>query len=118
MPCRVGKGTHAASERLSSMLRSAEARWGTVYVLKADVTKYFYSIDHDILLRIVARTIGDREVLNLLRVLVKGADCIKGEPWSAAGGADKPVTCQRLSGSARPFHQGYAGSALLCAVYG
>ena len=76
--CRVGKGTHAASERLSSMLRSAEARWGTVYVLKADVTKYFYSIDHDILLRIVARTIGDKEVLNLLRVLVKGADCIKG----------------------------------------
>lgn len=76
--CRVGKGTHAASERLSSMLRSAEARWGTVYVLKADVTKYFYSIDHDILLRIVARTIGDKEVLNLLRVLVKGADCIEG----------------------------------------
>ena len=72
--CRVGKGTHAASDYLSSMLRSAEAR----YVLKADVTKYFYSIDHDILLRIVARTIGDREVLNLLRVLVKGADCIEG----------------------------------------
>ena len=76
--CRVGKGTHAASDYLSSMLRSAEAAWGTAFVLKADVTQYFYSIDHDILLRIVARTIGDKEVLNLLHVLVKGADCIKG----------------------------------------
>ena len=75
---RVGKGTHAASDHLSSMLRSAEAAWGTVYALKADVTHYFYSIDHDILLRVVARTIGDRDVLNLLHVLVKGADCIKG----------------------------------------
>jgi len=60
------------------MLRSAEARWGGVYVLKADVTKYFYSIDHDILLRIVSRTIGDPDVLNVLRVLVKEADCIEG----------------------------------------
>ena len=76
--CRVGKGTHAASDYLSSMLRSAEARWGGVYVLKADVTKYFYSIDHDILLRIVSRTIGDTDVLNVLRVLVKEADCIEG----------------------------------------
>ena len=52
--CRASKGTHAASEYLSSMLRSAEDRWDSVYVLKADVTKYFYSIDHDILLRLAA----------------------------------------------------------------
>lgn len=77
--CRVGRGTHAASDYLTGMLRAAEARWGTVYVLKADVTKYFYSIDHDILLRIVARTIGDKDVLNLVRVLVKDAGCITGK---------------------------------------
>lgn len=76
--CRVGKGTHAASEYLVAMLRSAEARWGQVYALKADVSKYFYSIDHEILLRIVARTIGDPDVLHLLRVLVTGTDCIDG----------------------------------------
>lgn len=75
--CRVNKGTHTASECLSAMLRSAEAA-GAVYVLKADVTKYFYSIDHDTLLRVVARTIGDRDVLNVLRVLVKESGCITG----------------------------------------
>lgn len=76
--CRVGKGTHAASECLSSMLRSATAKWGEVYVLKADVTKYFYSIDHEILLRIVERTIGDKDVLDLIRVLVCQCGCIEG----------------------------------------
>ena len=75
--CRKGKGTHAASDYLSSMLRSAETA-GEVYVLKADVTKYFYSIDHDILLRIVAHTIGDRDVLNVLHVLVRDCNCIAG----------------------------------------
>ncbi len=74
--CRTGKGTHAASEYLMDMLRSAEDRWGTVHVLKADVTRYFYSIDHDILLRIVARTIGDPDVLHVLRVLVKESGCV------------------------------------------
>ena len=76
--CRVGKGTHAASDYLTGMLRAAEAKWPSVYVLKADVTKYFYSIDHEILLRIVARTIGDKDVLELLRVLVTQCGCIEG----------------------------------------
>lgn len=76
--CRVGKGTHAASEYLCGMLRSAEAAWGKVYVLKADVSKYFNSIDHEILLRIVSRIIGDRDVLRVLRTLVTECSCIDG----------------------------------------
>lgn len=76
--CRVGKGTHAASEYLSFMLRSAESAWGTVYVLKADVTKYFYSIDHEILMRVIARTIGDKDVLDLIRTLIFQCGCIDG----------------------------------------
>ena len=76
--CRIGKGTHAASEYLTAMLRSAESKWGKVYVLKADVTKYFYSIDHEILMRIVSRTIGDPDVLDLLRVIVCQCGCIEG----------------------------------------
>ena len=76
--CRVGKGTHAASDYLTSMLRSADDRWQNFYVLKADVTQYFYSIDHEILLRILARTIGDKDVLDVLRVLVTQCGCIEG----------------------------------------
>lgn len=76
--CRVGKGTHAASACMSRMLRSAYELWGKVYVLKADVSQYFYSIDHEILLRIVGRTIGDPDVLRLIRSLVTECRCIEG----------------------------------------
>lgn len=76
--CRVGKGTHAASDYLSGMLRRARDKFGQIYVLKADISKYFYSIDHDILLRVVARTIGDPHVLEILRRLVKECGCIEG----------------------------------------
>ena len=77
--CRVGKGTHAASECLSHMLRSASARWGNpVYVLKADISKYFPSINHDILLKIISRIIGDKEILLVIERIVKHASCIDG----------------------------------------
>lgn len=76
--CRAGKGTHAASDYLCSMLRSAYAAHESVYVLKADISKYFYSIDHDILMGVMARTIGDRDVLEILRRLVMECGCIEG----------------------------------------
>lgn len=75
--CRKGKGMHAASNCLTSLLRSAHDMFGRVYVLKADVAKYFYSIDHDILMRIIARIIGDKNVLEILRRLVTECDCIE-----------------------------------------
>ena len=76
--CRVGKGTHAASDCMTRMLRSAYDQWGRVYVLKADISQYFYSIDHEILLRIIGRTIGDPDVLRLIRSLVTECGCISG----------------------------------------
>lgn len=75
--CRKGKGTHAASLCLSRHLRAAEAQWGTVCALKADISRYFPSIDHEILLGIVSRVIADKKVLALIRTLVTGCDCIQ-----------------------------------------
>ena len=77
--CRVGKGTHAASEAVTRMLRSAYDTWGRVYVLKADISQYFASIDREILLRIIARTVGDPDVLRLIRSLVMECGCIPGK---------------------------------------
>src|SRR3954471_2978172 len=47
--CRRGKGTHAAVDRCQAFARRFR------YVLKADVRKFFPSIDHDILKAQVAR---------------------------------------------------------------
>lgn len=77
--CRVGKGTHAASNYLCQMLRSAKEVYERTYVLKADISKYFNSIDHEILLELIGRVIGDRNVLNLIRKLVTCCSCTPGD---------------------------------------
>lgn len=62
--CRKGKGTHAAVNRYSQYARKYK------YVLKCDIQKYFQSIDHEILLRIIGRKIRCEETLRLIRVVV------------------------------------------------
>ena len=64
--CRKGKGTHAAADRVEYFARLAKARWGKVFVLKCDVSKFFPSIDHSVLMEILARTIRETRVLGLI----------------------------------------------------
>ena len=78
--CRRGKGTHAAMRRALHFAR------GHRYALKCDVSKYFPSIDHEVLTGLVERVIGDGRVLDLLnRVLASHADAEVKE-WPAGGG--------------------------------
>lgn len=58
--CRRDKGTHAAVDRCRHFSRRFR------YVLKADIQKFFPSLDHEILKAILARKIKDVEVLNLV----------------------------------------------------
>ena len=57
--CRAGKGTHAAVRRCHAL--AGRFPW----VLKADIRKFFPSIDHAILKTQLARKIKDRRVLAL-----------------------------------------------------
>ena len=64
--CRRGKGTHAAVSRLSAFARRYR------YVLKCDVSRYFPSIDHEILKGLLARKLKDPDVLRLVNLVI---DC-------------------------------------------
>ncbi len=57
--CRTGKGTHAAVRRCHAFARRFP------WVLKADIRKFFPSIDHAILKAQLARKIKDRRILDL-----------------------------------------------------
>jgi retron-type reverse transcriptase len=57
--CRKGKGTHAAVRRCQAYAR----RYG--YVWKADIRKFFPSMDHAILKELLARKVKDPQVLGL-----------------------------------------------------
>jgi retron-type reverse transcriptase len=68
--CRVGRGTHVAMRHISKCARIANRLWGNYYVLKCDIHKYFPSIDHNVLKRILRRAIRDRHVLNLINTII------------------------------------------------
>ncbi len=69
--CRDGKGIHKALDRFQKLSRKVSRNHSrTVWVLKCDVKKFFASIDHDILLRILREHIPDRDILGLLAEIV------------------------------------------------
>ncbi len=71
--CRRGKGTHLAVQRTQYFLRRAKRRWGdAAYIVKIDVKSYFASIDHDILLRRIARVVTCERTLALWRSALSG----------------------------------------------
>jgi retron-type reverse transcriptase len=61
---RKGKGTHAAVDRCQQSARRFR------YVLKADIRKFFPSLDHDILKALLARKLKDRDVLWLVNRII------------------------------------------------
>lgn len=68
--CRKGKGTLAALERCRALARHFHAG----YVLKADISKFFYSVDHAIMLAVLSRHIADKRVLALMAAIVASSE--------------------------------------------
>jgi len=73
--CRVGMGTHRAVDRCQAFARRH------AYVLKADIRKFFPSVDHAILLDLLARRIADLQVMELIRRIVKSGEGVLDEDY-------------------------------------
>jgi len=87
---RKGRGCHTA-------LRDIRETWtGTVWFVEADISDCFTSIDHGILLGILAEKIGDQRFLRLIRNMLKAGyledweyhDTLSGVPQ---GGVVSPI---------------------------
>jgi len=70
---RLGFGTHLASRRLRSFMRSASAKWERPYCVKADIKSYFPSIQHDRLMAMLRRLFADEAVLWFFDTLIRGS---------------------------------------------
>ncbi|MGD8373398.1 MAG: hypothetical protein PVI21_00900 [Candidatus Woesebacteria bacterium] len=71
--CRRRKGTHQAALRLQHFLRSASTsigHTGRLYVLRADIRKFFARIDHDVLKDILRRKLPDARLRELLGLII------------------------------------------------
>jgi len=77
--CRKGKGAHRAVDRYQHWSRRHR------YVLKMDVSRYFPSIDHEILKDMLRRQVTDKPTLALLDLIVDTSPPGAGKPLYFAG---------------------------------
>ncbi|MEI8339071.1 MAG: reverse transcriptase domain-containing protein [bacterium] len=69
--CRVNKGTHKAIETFRKFEYQVSCNHTkTVWVLKCDIKKFFASIDHNVLLKILFEYIPDEDIRGLLQKIV------------------------------------------------
>ena len=73
--CIPGRGIHSAAQQAMLFVKKYK------YVLQCDVRKFYPSIDHNIMMNIVAKKIHDRKILRLLRKIV----------FSLPGGKNLPI---------------------------
>jgi len=82
--CQPGKGTHFGIARLNKFMREHYKEHGTEgYFLKCDISKYFASLDHEVIKGQMHRVVKDRDVRRVLD------DCIDG--FSTPGRPGKGV---------------------------
>ena len=67
---RKNKGTSYADKLLIKYLNTLNLKHKPIYVLKIDISKYFYSIDKNILLDLLKKDIPDDKIINLIKVIL------------------------------------------------
>ena len=79
--CRKGKGTHAAVSRTKKFMAGVSENFAKrAYFLQFDVKKYFESIDHGILLRLIRKKIKDAAIFGVIEEIVRSKLGDKGIP--------------------------------------
>lgn len=64
---RVGYGEKYASTKLFNYLNGLDK---DTYALSIDISKYFYNIDHNILMEMLSKDIYDKRILNIVRRII------------------------------------------------
>ena len=67
---RIGKGTSYGIKLLKKYINNIKRKYNNFYVLKIDISKYFYKIDHDVLKNILNEKIKDKDALEVLYKII------------------------------------------------
>ena len=75
---RKGLGTRAGLEAAKEFHRICKIKYGKYYILKCDISKFFASIDIDILKNKIQRKIKDKEALKIVFDIIEGDSKVTG----------------------------------------
>ena len=67
---RKEKGTLYGIRLLKKYINDLKRTYQNIYVLKLDIKKYFYNIDHQVLKKIISKKIKDQDALNILYSII------------------------------------------------
>jgi RNA-directed DNA polymerase len=70
--CRRDKGTHLAFRQLVRYARKVSRNYtGPCWAIKMDIKKFFESLDHEILLKLLSERIDDPLLMDLLEIIIR-----------------------------------------------
>ncbi len=68
--CIPERGTHKAVVQVQKYMRKFKQNYGDFWILKCDIKKFFYSIDSNILFKIMQKYISDTKLLEFTKLLI------------------------------------------------
>ena len=63
---RTGKGSKEGIRYMKKYINSIKENYDNIYILKCDISKYFYNIDHEILINKLSHENFDKDILRVL----------------------------------------------------
>ena len=86
---RKNKGTHNAINRFEYFIKKVSSNGRLIknnfnnnsikgYVLKADFKHYFDSVNHEVLIKILRKKIGDEDLIELIKIVLSNFEILKG----------------------------------------
>ena len=91
--CRKGRGTHKGFFRLAEMARRVSRNYTSpCWALKLDIRKFFDSVDHEVLMKLLEMRIADQWLLKLLEgIIFSFSVWIPGRARNDGGGKGMPL---------------------------
>lgn len=71
---RTGKGSKEGIRYMKKYINSIKENYDNIYILKCDISKYFYNIDHEILINKLSHENFDKDILRVLINIISSTD--------------------------------------------